>query len=69
MARALQEYGMILADGGNVAFTAQNDRSSVAKWADVLGARELQAIQPGDFDIVEGGTRFNFSSYDCIRNP
>jgi len=41
VARALQRYGMILADGGNVALTAQSDRFTRAKWIGLLGSRDL----------------------------
>src|SRR5439155_15842561 len=36
IARALQRYGMILTDGGNIALTAVNDRFTTAKWSAVL---------------------------------
>src|SRR5262245_39770321 len=35
IARAMQKYGMILADGGNIALTAADDRFTTAKWANV----------------------------------
>ncbi|OFZ55189.1 MAG: hypothetical protein A2428_11625 [Bdellovibrionales bacterium RIFOXYC1_FULL_54_43] len=69
IARALQEYGMILSDGGNIALTAQSDRNSTAKWSTLLnGSRDLEAVQPGDFEMVEGGTRLKPNSIDCVRN-
>ena len=57
VARALQRYGMFLADGGNVALTAQSDRFTTAKWQGLLGSRDLQAIQVSDFQMVDGGGR------------
>ena len=33
VARALQRYGMFLADGGNIALTVASDRYSTAKWS------------------------------------
>ena len=35
VARALQDYGMFLADGGNIALTGASDRTTQAKWPDV----------------------------------
>jgi hypothetical protein len=67
VARALQTYGMLLADGGNVALTARSDRFTRAKWDGLLGARDLAAIRPGDFEMVEGGTRITLTN-DCVRN-
>lgn len=68
VARALQRYGMFLADGGNVALTARSDRSTRARWTGLLGSRDLQAIRPGDFQMVDGGERRRFTG-DCVRNP
>ncbi|ADO69816.1 hypothetical protein [Stigmatella aurantiaca] len=68
VARALQKYGMILADGGNIALTAQSDRSTAAKWAGLLGPLDLRTIQPSDFEMVEAGSRFTWMG-DCVRSP
>jgi serine/threonine-protein kinase len=35
IARAMQRYGMILSDGGNIALTAQSDRFTTHKWSEV----------------------------------
>jgi len=67
VARALQKYGMFLADGGNDALTAAHDRFSTAKWgrrdqddyviADdpnrLLGPLDLYALTPDDFEVVK----------------
>ena len=66
VARALQRYGMFLADGGNVALTAQSDRFTAAKWTGLLGSRDLQAIQVSDFQMIDGGARIPYTG-DCIR--
>lgn len=66
LARALQRYGMILADGGNIALMGQDDRSTQAKWEGLLGPRDLQAIQPSDFELVEAGERFTWMG-DCVQ--
>jgi hypothetical protein len=63
IARALQRYGMILADGGNIALTA-------AKWSTVLpsGSTGLAAIHVTDFEMIDAGARIPLT-YDCVRNP
>jgi hypothetical protein len=68
VARGLQRYGMFLADGGNVALTARSDRFTRAKWAGLLGSRDLDVIRPSDFEMVDGGERIPLT-LDCVRNP
>jgi len=70
IARALQKYGMILADGGNIALTAMSDQYSTAKWSTVLpsGSTGLQAIHVTDFTMIDAGTRISLT-YDCVRTP
>jgi len=70
IARALQRYGMILADGGNIALTAADDRFTVAKWDDVLpsGSTGLAAIHVTDFEMIDAGNRIPLT-YDCVRTP
>jgi hypothetical protein len=68
VARAMQRYGMLLADGGQVALTARSDRFTRAKWDGLLGPRDLQALQPRDFEMVEAGARIPLT-LDCVRNP
>jgi hypothetical protein len=80
VAAALMKYGMILSDGGNIAFTAKSDAFSTTKWAGLLGNLDLNSIQPTDFDMVDGSygtdgessaTLHNFDSQtdNCVRNP
>lgn len=69
VARAMQKYGMILADGGNIALTAKSDKSSATKWSGLMGPHDLQALSVNDFEMIEAGTRYNFSNFDCTRNP
>ena len=69
VARALQTYGMILADGGNIALTAKTDITSTAKYGSMLGSGDLNTLQVSDFEIVDGETRYTPSAYDCVRNP
>lgn len=68
VARAMQTYGMLLADGGEVALTGRSDRSTRAKWNGLLGSRDLAALRPGDFEMVDGGQRIPLT-LDCVRNP
>lgn len=68
VARALQRFGMLLADGGNVALTAQDDRTTTAKWSGLLDARDLDAITPGDFEVLASDSPIPLT-YDCVRTP
>lgn len=68
VARALQRYGMILADGGNIALTARDDRFTVKKWAEVgFDSHALFAIGPADFEVVATSAPVALT-YDCVRN-
>jgi serine/threonine-protein kinase len=66
VARAMQKYGVILADGGRVALTAQSDRDTKAKWSGLLGSRDLASIKVTDFDMIEAGKRHRWTG-DCKR--
>lgn len=66
VARALQRYGMFLADGGNIALTAQADTFSTAKWEGLLGSRDLSTIAVTDFEMIDGGPRIPLT-LDCVR--
>jgi hypothetical protein len=68
VARAMQKHGILLADGGNIALTARSDRSTKAKWAGLLGPRDLDTLRPADFEMVDGGERIPLTN-DCVRNP
>jgi len=68
VARALQKYGMFLADGGQIALTARSDRSTAAKWDGLLEPRDLSALKVTDFEMVDHGAWLTWSG-DCIRNP
>jgi len=68
VARALQKYGMFLADGGNITLTAQSDQDTVAKYADVdFGVHDLQALKVTDFEVVDGGRPIPLTDA-CVRN-
>ena len=67
VARAMQRYGILLADGGTIALTAQSDRFTEAKWDGLLDAYDLSALEVGDFEMVDGGARIDLT-LDCVRN-
>jgi serine/threonine-protein kinase len=69
VARAMQRYGMLLADGGNIALTAQSDRFTTHKWTDVgIDSHSLTGIQVTDMEVVDLGTPITLTD-DCVRNP
>jgi hypothetical protein len=68
VARALMRYGMFLADGGNIALTAQSDSYSKAKWSGLLSAGDLTLLKVTDFEMVDGGARIPLT-LDCKRTP
>jgi serine/threonine-protein kinase len=68
VAIAMQRYGLFLADGGNVALTAQSDNHTTAKWANTLGSHDLEAIQVTDMEVIDPGTPIVYTG-DCVRNP
>jgi hypothetical protein len=68
VAKALQKYGMILSDGGNIALTAESDSATKAKWAGLLDAGDLGSLRVEDFEMVDGGARVPVT-FDCERTP
>jgi serine/threonine-protein kinase len=75
VATALMKYGMILSDGGNIAFTARSDAYTTAKWASTLGTHDLASLKVTDFEMVEmnvgsdgvsSSKRFSTGA-DCVR--
>ena len=69
IARAMQRYGMILSDGGNIALTAQSDRFTAHKWSEVgVDSHSLTGIQVSDMEVVGMGATIPLT-YDCVRNP
>jgi serine/threonine-protein kinase len=67
VARALQKYGMLLADGGDIALTAEADTYTKNKWDGLLGPRDLSALRVDDFVMVDGGARIPYRA--CARTP
>lgn len=69
VARALIDYGMYLADGGNLTFTAQSDLTTTHRWDELdLQPRALQSLKWSDFEMVEGGSRITWNG-NCERTP
>ncbi|UQA55243.1 hypothetical protein [Polyangium aurulentum] len=69
VARALQKYGMLLADAGNIALTAQSDRFTTHKWSEVgIDSYALEALEVTDFEVVDMGEPVPFES-NCVLNP
>jgi serine/threonine-protein kinase len=69
VARAMQKYGMFLADGGEIALTAQSDADTKAKYADLdFDSHSLRGLKVTDFEVVDMGTPIHLT-YNCVRNP
>ncbi len=68
IARAMQTYGIVLADGGTIALTAQSDRFTTATWAGVgIDSFSLSTLQVTDFEIIDTGPTITLT-YDCVRS-
>ncbi len=66
---ALKKYGMLLADGGTIAFTFADDRTSAAKWASLgIGPLAFASIAVTDFEVVALGPEIALTD-SCARNP
>ncbi len=67
--KALKTYGMILSDGGNIALTFADDRTTTAKWATLgITAQTYNAIAPTNFEVVDLGAEIPLT-FDCVRTP
>jgi hypothetical protein len=65
----MKKYGMLLSDGGEIALTFADDRTSTAKWSDLgVEAQSFNDIAPEQFEVVELGEEVPLT-YDCVRNP
>ncbi len=66
---AMKKYGMLLSDGGNIALTFADDRTTTAKWAaQGITAQSFEAITVDDFDVVDLSANVALTD-DCVRNP
>jgi serine/threonine-protein kinase len=66
-------YGIVLADGGTVALTAESDLFTITTWADLgIDSRTFDqtpgatAVDITDFQVIDTGPRIA-ETYDCIR--
>ena len=67
--QALKRYGMLLSDGGNIALTFADDRTSTAKWASLgVTPQSFSAIAVSDFEVVDLGNEISVTN-NCVRNP
>ena len=73
--RTMQRYGIVLADGGNIALTFESDRYTTANW-DSLGieARTFVDVVNGStpvlvshFEIIDTGARIG-ETWNCVRS-
>ena len=70
----MKRYGIVLADGGRVALTAESDQYTQTKWSDLgidshvfhstLGASEINVE---DFAVIDTGQKIA-ETYECVRN-
>jgi len=73
--RTMQRYGIVLADGGNIALTAEDDRFTTHKWSE-FGFDEVNSyletalvgVRLSDFEVVQTGPQIPLT-YDCVRVP
>lgn len=73
--RTMQRYGIVLADGGTVALTAESDLFTVHSWDELgIDSRTFDQDVPSapvrvqDFAVIDTGPRI-VETYDCVRNP
>lgn len=66
--RALQTYGIVLADGGSVALMGRSDARTTSKWSDLFDSHGLVGIEPSDFELLELGEE-RALTFECERSP
>ena len=66
VAEAMQRYGIILADGGTIALTAQSDRFTAEKWDGLLAPDDLVSVPITAFEVVDLGAMRAYDG-DCQR--
>ena len=71
--RTMQRYGIVLADGGNIALTAESDHYTDRSWADVgitpqtfYLAVPSQPVRAQDFVVLDTGPRI-LETWECAR--
>ena len=70
----MKRYGIVLADGGRIALTAESDLYTQTKWSDLgIDSRVFDAtpgarvIKAEDFDVIDTGQRIA-ETFECVRN-
>jgi hypothetical protein len=67
--QAMKRFGMLLSDGGTIALTFADDRTTTSKWATVgVTSHSFTAIEVTDFEVVDLGPEIALTD-DCVRNP
>lgn len=65
---ALQRHGMYLSDGGEIALTFADDRSSTAKSAELgIDAQSFADLPVAAFEVIDHGPEVPVT-YECARN-
>lgn len=72
--RTMQRYGIVLADGGTVALTAESDRYTSTTWTSLGIDSRVFDLTPGaqdvlasDFQVIDTGPRIA-ETYECTRS-
>lgn len=70
----MKRYGIVLADGGNIALTAESDLYTTTKWVDLgINSRVFDLTQNAtdvaitDFEVMDTGPRIA-ETYQCVRS-
>jgi hypothetical protein len=64
----MKTYGMLLSDGGEIALTFADDKSSTAKWADLgIDSQSFKDLAPDQFEVVDLDSEIALT-YECVRN-
>ncbi len=75
--RTMQRYGIVLADGGNIALTFSSDRHSTATWSGLGITPQIfwngidgnrTPVRVSDFTVIDTGPQIG-ETYDCVRTP
>ena len=68
VARAMQKYGMFLSDASGIDISAQSDKDTVAKYADLdFDTHSLWPLKVTDFEVVDLGKPIQVTD-NCVRN-
>ena len=73
--RTMQRYGIVLADGGNIALTFETDRYTTAQWGTLginsqtfwNGANGSTPVLVSHFEVIDTGPRIA-ETYQCVRS-